>query len=129
MCIATSNRNTDDPARQFSTGVCIPLEDKRQLRPDIVRRVYESVNQVRYAFVLLVTATLNWQEYVDTLQDKANNYWSPDPLNWIKKVITGTTRPPGWWSGEGLNCQTPVVDCIKVPTYPSPIKIQHSLLT
>ena len=36
MCIATSNRDTDDPARQFSTGVCIPLEDKRQLRPDIV---------------------------------------------------------------------------------------------
>ena len=52
-CIATSNRNTDDPARQFSIAVCIPLEDKRQLRPDIVHKVYETVNQVRYAFVLL----------------------------------------------------------------------------
>ena len=52
--IATSNRNTDDPARQFSTAVCIPLEDKRQLRPDIVHKVYDfSVDQLSYAFVLL----------------------------------------------------------------------------
>ena len=63
MCIATSNRNTDDPARQCSIAVCFPLEDKKQLllRPDIVHRVYESVNQVRYTLIcfVIVTATIN----------------------------------------------------------------------
>ena len=61
MCIATGNRYTDDPARQCSIAVCIPLEDKRQLRPDIVHRVYESVNQVIgiYICFVIVNATLN----------------------------------------------------------------------
>ena len=61
-CIGTSNRNTDDIARQCSIAVCFPLEDKRQLRPDTVHKVYESVNQVSYAFpFFIVTVTLlNW---------------------------------------------------------------------
>ena len=28
---------------------------------------------------------------LDALQDKANNYWSPDPLTWIKKVVITVT--------------------------------------
>ena len=42
--IATSNRNTDDPARQCSNAVCFPLEDKRQLRPDIVHTEFMKVS-------------------------------------------------------------------------------------
>ena len=51
-------RNSQKAGNSFRKGcsiaVCIPLEDKRQVRPDIVHKVYDfSVDQLSYAFVLL----------------------------------------------------------------------------
>ena len=59
--IATSNRDTDDPARQCSIAVCFPLEDKKQLRPDIVHRVYEvsiklGMHLFRYSYLVTLTS-------------------------------------------------------------------------